>query len=264
MVVPFACGNLALREVVKAPVVPAAAPQNMPPNTVAFVLPEEGNCKTPVTVDARKSNDPDGTVETVNLVVETADGKKVVDTALTKPFTTEFPMPCGNSTVKATAVDNMGLQGNTVVKNIKGISPTRFVADAAFMRQFDPANYILARVGIEHYYTENFSVLGLIGGAPKIRGEDGENAFVIDALAKYTTDSSFFVAMGLGGWITSGDSDNDLEDSQLDVIAEIGFKIFGEKDAFNTSLFLEARSGIDELGDMAKYGRFGAGLRFQF
>ena len=43
--------------------------------------------------------------------------------------------------------------------------------------------------------------------------------------------------------------------------------IFGEKDEFNISLFIEARNGIEEIDSistMSSFGRWGGGLRFRF
>lgn len=104
-------------------------------------------------------------------------------------------------------------------------------------------------------------------------GTDGADAFLLDFLFQYdwfqwqtgNSWSPVFIGFGLGGWMTSSD-DNDLEgeDSDVDIIANIGIRFFGTPDTFNTSFFMEARSGMDELGDLSKYGRFGAGLRFRF
>ncbi len=135
--------------------------------------------------------------------------------------------------------------------------------DAGYLYQFDPAHYLLLRVGTEYAFTDSFSVIGMIGAAPRISGSDGKSAFIIDVFANYTI-SRFYVGLGLGGWLTTGDNDFDDEDDDLDVILNMGARIFGEPDGFNTSLFVEARSAVDELDDLDLYGRFGAGLRFRF
>ncbi|MCI5159936.1 MAG: hypothetical protein D3906_16215 [Candidatus Electrothrix sp. AUS1_2] len=72
-----------------------------------------------------------------------------------------------------------------------------------------------------------------------------------------------FLGFGLGGWMSDGDDDIDSEDSDVDIIAQVGAQIFNYQE-FNTSLFFEARSGIDEMDNMSRYGRFGLGLRFRF
>ena len=140
-----------------------------------------------------------------------------------------------------------------------------FLFDVGYLHQLDPANYIFVRGGIEYEFTENFSLIGLIGGAIKFSGEDGESALLVDVLANYNCPySGGFIGVGLGGWITSGDSNLSQEDSDLDVIVNLGVRIFGEPEDFNTSLFFEARSAVDEMDEFAKFGRFGLGLRFRF
>lgn len=137
------------------------------------------------------------------------------------------------------------------------------LVDVGYLYQMDPGHYLLARIGMEFPLTEEFSIIGMIGGAPHISGSDGDDAFIADVFANYSF-SRFFVGLGLGAWLTSGDSDLDSEDDDLDLIVNIGSRIFGDPDGFNTSVFLEARSGIDELDEFDLYGRIGAGLRFRF
>ncbi len=138
------------------------------------------------------------------------------------------------------------------------------LVDVGYLYQPDPAEYLLLRVGMEFPMSDTFSIIGMIGGAPKISGSQGDDAFVADVFANYRM-SRFFIGLGVGAWITGGgDDDLDHEDDDLDLIVNAGTRIFGEEDAFNTSFFIEARTGIDELEDFDRYGRFGAGLRFSF
>lgn len=135
--------------------------------------------------------------------------------------------------------------------------------DLGYLHQLDPAHYLIFRVGLEYYLTDSVSLIGMVGAAPHIDGTDGESAFVVDVFANYNF-SRFWIGLGLGAWLTSGDSDIDAEDSDLDVIFNMGARLFGEPDQFNTSLFVEARSGVDELDEFDYFGRFGLGLRFRF
>lgn len=144
--------------------------------------------------------------------------------------------------------------------DVKGL-PVLF--DAGYLYQFDPAHYLILRVGTEYAFTDSLSVIGMIGAAPRISGSDGKSAFIIDVFANYSF-SRFYLGLGLGAWLTSGDNDFDDEDDDLDVILNLGARIFGEPDGFNTSVFVEARSAVDEFDDFDLYGRFGAGLRFRF
>lgn len=143
------------------------------------------------------------------------------------------------------------------------IDPLSYIIDVGYSHQFDPAHYLFARFGLEYAFNENWSVLGLIGASPHIAGSDGKSAFIADVLAEYSF-SRWYIDLGVGAWITNGDSDMDDEDSQVDLIAAVGARIFGEPDEFNTSLFFEVRSAPDELSDIKDYGRFGLGVRFRF
>jgi hypothetical protein len=153
------------------------------------------------------------------------------------------------------------------------VSRTRFIADAGYLKQPDPADYGLGRIGIEYPLNERFSFMALAGGAVQAKGSDGMNAFVLDFLLNYnmqcqwptgTTRSPVFMGIGLGGWMTSGDKDNPAEDSDVDLILNAGTKLYGEDDGFTVSFFLEARSALDEFDKLSDYGRFGGGLRFRF
>jgi hypothetical protein len=271
-VVPFACGNLSLRDVTdtppeKAAVVPPPPPPPPAPNQEPVcqvqVAPERAFCDQPITVDASQSTDPDGNISSVAIAFIDDQGnvvsEKTIDAA---PFSGEVLMPCGNNTMKLVVTDNDGGEG-TCQASVVGIQRNRLVADAAYMYQFDPANYLLLRAGLEHRLSEQFSLLFMVGASPKLGGDDGASAFVLDFLANYSW-SRVFASFGVGAWVTDGDEDNDAENSQMDLIADIGSRIYGEPEGFNISLFGEVRSGVDELNDIGKYGRFGVGLRFRF
>ena len=144
---------------------------------------------------------------------------------------------------------------------VEPYDPIHFVADVGYLRMPDPADYVFGRAGIEYKLNPQVSFLGMVGGAPKVSGADGKSAFLMDLLAQYNW-SSVFVGLGVGGWITSGDSDIPSENSGVDLIGNVGVRVLGDPDEFNTSIFLEARSAFDEFSDLKDYGRFGAGVRF--
>lgn len=144
--------------------------------------------------------------------------------------------------------------------------PLNFLADLGYLHQFDPGDYLTARIGIEKKINKKYSTLGLIGVVPLINGTDGKTAFVFDLLGEIVFSKSF-IDLGLGGWLTKGDKNNKSENSQFDIITSIGTIIIGEEDDFNVSLFFEARHGLNELNDMhniRSFGRYGGGLRFRF
>lgn len=180
------------------------------------------------------------------------------------------PLDCGNLALKEVVGG-----GNVVGEGKVGCLSCynfRFIADAGYLHQSDPGDYLMLRVGLEHSLSERWSFLALVGGAPHLSGSDGDDAILVDFLLQYdwfrfmfgNQWSSAFFGVGLGGWITSGDDELPAEDTDVDVIADIGARIYGRPEAFNASLFFEARSAVDEFDDIANYGRFGAGLRCRF
>ncbi len=179
------------------------------------------------------------------------------------------PLICGNlalKSVEAIVVVPEPVVEEPVVEAIEEIvapppSPFGFVADVGYLRLPDPADYVFGRVGVEYQTDSNFSFLGMVGGAPKTGGADGKSAFLIDVLAQYNLSSVYF-GVGLGGWITSGDSDIPSEDTDLDFIGNVGVRVLGEPETFNTSIFMETRIAVDEFDEIKDYGRFGAGIRF--
>lgn len=147
------------------------------------------------------------------------------------------------------------------VEEAAGIMP--WVVDLGLLYQTDPATYLIARGGYEHFFSDSCSVLGMIGIAPKLEGTDGTSAFMIDVFANYYF-SRVWLGLGLGGWITDGDDDNDAEDSDLDVMLNLGTQIYEKPESYKVSAYVEIRSAIDELDDFDLYGQVGAGLRVHF
>lgn len=142
-------------------------------------------------------------------------------------------------------------------------SPFSFVADLGYLYQTDPAHHLFARVGLEYKINDNFSLLGMVGAAPKVDGYESKSATMIDAMINYNWPKAF-IGLGLGGWITGGDSDLDTEDNGLDIILDAGYQVYEKPDSFKVSAFVELRSSVDEMSDFNMYGRLGGGLRFTF
>ena len=74
------------------------------------------------------------------------------------------------------------------------------VVDVGYAHQFDPADYIFARVGYEYPLTEKLYVLGLVGGFARVAGDDGGSAFTVDALLNYHVNDKLFFGGGVGLW----------------------------------------------------------------
>ncbi len=267
--VPLGCGNIALMGVTPIPPPPApvvSAPVNQPPQCGMSVSSVRAFCGEIITVDASGSSDPDGDISSMTVAFLDDQGQivseKVVDGS---GLQAEVVMPCGASTLKVSVMDNSGavVTSPECTVAVTGQKKFNFLADLGYYKQFDPAHHVFGRVGMEYKFNENFGVLALIGVAPHVDGIDGETAFLADILGEYSF-SRYFIDLGIGGWITDGDDDLDAEDTQLDLIAAFGARVYGEPESFNASLFLEVRSGVDEVSDIIDYGRFGLGVRFRF
>jgi hypothetical protein len=266
-VIPLGCGNVALmgeskiQEVAKTVV----AKPNQAPKCGMTVTPVKAYCGETITVDARNSSDADGSIAKMKITVVDDRGQvvseKVVDG---KSLVGEVAMPCGKNTVKVSVTDDKGTDATSAqcAVDVTGIKRVRLIGDVGYYRQFDPGHYLFGRIGGEYRFNEDWSILGLVGGAWLFEGRDGSNAFLADVLGEYKFGSRYFVDLGVGGWITDGDSDLDAENSELDLIAGVGARVYGEPENFNVSVFLEARSAFDE--NLADYGRFGVGVRFRF
>jgi len=269
--VPLGCGNIAYMGKSAVPVaapvkaVPVAA-ANKSPRCKMVVSPVSVFCGQMITVDASGSTDADGNIAKMTVTFLDSQGQVVSEKVVDGPgLRTEVVVPCGQNSVKVVVTDNDGENGAApeCIADVTGISRVAFLADLGYYHQFDPGHYLFGRIGVEYKLTQDWSLLGLVGGAGLVDGSDGESAFLIDVLAEYKW-SRYYVDFGVGGWLTDGDDDNPAEDSQLDLIVGLGARVYGEPDAFNTSVFVELRSAADELDEMGEYGRFGLGLRFRF
>lgn len=266
IVVPQGCGNVALYAESAIPVEkPPVARKNQAPTCGMVVTPTKAFCGEKVTIDARNSSDPDGSIVKMKIAVVDKSGK-VVSEKVVDGNVGDIAMPCGANTLKVTVVDNEGAEATSAqcVADVNGMKRIRLVADLGYMRQWDPGNYVFGRIGGEYLFNEQWSLLGLVGGAIHYEGLDGDDAIMIDVLGEYKFADRYFVDLGVGGWITDGDNDLDAEDDDFDLIVSFGARVFGEPEGFNGSVFLEGRSGFDELDDLEEFGRVGVGMRFRF
>jgi hypothetical protein len=138
------------------------------------------------------------------------------------------------------------------------------VVDVGAARQFDPATYIFGRVGYEYPLSEKLFVMGMIGGFGRVSGDDSGSAFVADATLNYHWHRRFSFGLGLGFWAGDDEGQMDENANQLDVIGNVGYLVYGEPEGFNTTLFIEIRSGTDEFDELDSLGRYGFGLRMRF
>ena len=261
-IVPLVCGNLALRNIGVVP-----APVNQDPVCNMTLSSSEIKCGQVIKVDATGSSDSDGTIsEVVFKLLDAANQVVAEKSDKEAPFVQEFTIPCDSPqyTVKTVVIDSKGAQSSpadctqtVTVAQRKG-GP---VVDVGYAHQFDPADYIFARVGYEYPLTEKLYVLGLVGGFARVSGDDGGSAFTVDALLNYHVNDKLFFGGGVGLW--AGDDDTNDEDANADIILNMGYLVHEKPGGMKTSLFLEGRCQADEL--VSSYAsRIGMGLRFQF
>lgn len=129
------------------------------------------------------------------------------------------------------------------------------VADIGISHMADPATYVFARVGYEVPLVEKLYAMGLVGGFVRFEGDDGDDAFTVDALLNYYFTEKLFLGVGAGFW--SGD------DGNVDLILNAGYQIYEIPDTMKLLLFIEGRSYADDFGERDTT-RYGAGLRFRF
>jgi hypothetical protein len=131
------------------------------------------------------------------------------------------------------------------------------VVDVGFCNQPDPARYLFARVGYELPLTDRLYLLGLVGGFARVSGESSGSAFTAEAMLDYHWWNRLSFGLGAGYWSSN--------DGQLDLIANTGYLLFGDKESTNGTIFLEGRSEILNADENNfGYVRWGVGLRTRF
>jgi hypothetical protein len=269
IVVPYICGNLALRAI--SDIVPVAE-ANREPECRMTVAPESIFCGEQVMVNASESSDRDGAISSVKFSMLDAQGNVVEEKNITaSPFTGELTVPCGGTyTVRAEVTDDKGAVATSpgCSQEVSGRRRLVPVAATGFMYLVDPANFIPVRGGLEYWLNENVSFMGMLGYNFHIDGNQGDDAFSADILAYYHV-SRYFVGAGIGWWNMDDDSYDlhqreILDGNNLDLILQVGARVYGEPDAFNVSLFGEARSFADSLDELDISSRFMAGVLFRF
>ncbi len=261
-IIPTVCGNMSLLSVGPVPEV-----ANQEPVCNMTLSGAELKCGEVVTVDATGSSDADGTIAEVIFRLLDASNQVVAEKVDKEaPFVQEFTIPCDSPqyTVKVVVVDSKGAQSSpadctqtVTVAERKG-GP---VVDVGYAHQFDPADYIFARVGYEYPLTEKLYAMGLVGGFARVSGDDGGSAFTVDALLNYYLNEKMFVGGGVGLW--AGEDDTNDDEVEADLILNMGYLVHEKPGGMKTSLFFEGRCEADELVSSTA-SRLGVGLRFQF
>uniref|UniRef100_A0A7C4RPJ6 PKD domain-containing protein n=1 Tax=Desulfatirhabdium butyrativorans TaxID=340467 RepID=A0A7C4RPJ6_9BACT len=269
-VIPWDCGNVSLEQVVVLPPPPApkpapapapAPPANQSPTCHVTISPETVFTGESIVVDASKSSDSDGSIASMQIQVKDADNRTVQDLKVDKPpFVQSFSLnKGGNYTVHVTVTDNKGAsssQPGCAAKTVRVNSRGRFTADAAVLYQDDPATFLPVRIGYEWRFNNRFSLLGMVGMADVIHGNDDSFSVLGDLTALYRYNR-FFVGTGVGLWHSD-------RNDRFDFILNTGYMFWGDPNDTNLSVFVEGRSAFDEFNDLEKYGRIGGGLRLQF
>ncbi len=168
---------------------------------------------------------------------------------------------------------------NCYPKKKKKCRPARrdshLLIDTGYLSMSSESNdYLFGRVGGEFRPFsggdfKDVSLIGMIGIASNLGSSSSgkEDALLADAFAQYNWSYASvdgFAGLGLGYWMsTGGETSNDAQDSGIDILANVGARVYGAPEGFNISVFLEARNAVDELGSIGNLGRFGIGIRFQ-
>lgn len=248
--------------------------KELAPNEVPFcevaISPINLSTGEDVTVDASQSADPDGTILSMLVQVEGANNtvisKNIIDTP---PFIARLAMTQpGNYSIRVSVTDDKGKESyspgcpETMVTvtapgeaTVQKSQPGHFQADMAIMHQHALA-YLPLRIGYDYRLSESFSILGMVGAAPVIDGKDDDASIMADVTGNFHRQRMFFGA-GVGAW-------HSTMDDRFDVIINASYRVYGEVEQFNISLFIEGRAAFDQLDGLNDYGRLGAGLRFQF
>lgn len=265
-VVPQTCGNFSLRSISDLPPAPvkvSQAAKNLAPACGLTLSGQKVRCGEKVIADASGSLDSDGEVVSVTFRLVDPSGVVVWEkTDSEKPFRQEIVVPCAavSYRVEIVVLDDKGEKSVKDVSCAQQVTSLKRsggpVVDLGIARLFDPANFILARVGYELPVAKDIYLLGMIGGFLKVDGSDGDSAGVIDLTANWRWLGPASLGLGLGYWAG--------EDSKLDIIANIGFMVFGDPRKFNGSLFFEMRAATNELDELDSQGRYAIGLRFRF
>lgn len=270
-IIPLACSNVSLEQItilppppapVKAPAPPAPAPPvNRPPSCHVTVSPETAFTGEAIVVDASQSSDADGSVASMLIQVKDAGNQLIKEVRVEKaPFVQSITMDkAGAYTVQVTVTDNKGASSSApgcAAKTIQIHARGKITADAGILYQSDPATFMPIRIGYEYRFCRWFSMLGMIGVAPVIHGDDDTTSGLAD-LTGMLRYKRFFVGAGVGYWHSS-------RDDRADLILNAGYMLWGNPDDTSLSFFVEGRNAFDEFDDMHKLGRFGGGLRLQF
>lgn len=270
-VIPFDCGNVSLEQItilppppapVKAPAPPAPVPPaNQPPSCYVTVSPETAYTGEAIVVDASKSSDADGSVASMLIQVKDAKNNVVKEVRVEKaPFVQSITMDkAGTYTVQVQVTDNKGASSSApgcAAKTIQIHARGKITADAGILYQNDPATFLPIRIGYEYRFNHWLSLLGMVGVAPVIHGDDDTTSGMVD-LTGMLRYKRFFVGAGVGYWHSS-------RDDRADLILNAGYMFWGNPDATSLSFFVEGRNAFDEFDDFHKLARLGGGLRLQF
>ena len=251
--VPAVCGNVTLRNIAMVPPPPAPvtqlpaaapAPPVIPAPVATPAPPPPAPTPAPVAAPAPPPVTPAPVAAPAPPPIAAAPkAAPAPPPVAAAPKATVAPPPIAPTPVVAPAPP--------VAKPLVGL-----LVDVGVSRERDPANYAFARVGYELPLTRKLYLMGLVGGYLRWWGHDGGSAFTADAMLDYHWLGRTSFGLGAGYW--SG------RDGQLDLLANLGFRLFGAPDRSNSTLFLELRLPADNLEDSYKIGRFGLGMRFRF
>ena len=231
--VPAVCGNLTLRSIAAIPPPPAPVAAPVPPPPPATMAAPAPPPPPPAPVAAPVPPPPPPAPVAAPAPPPPPPRRPCARPAVPPPAPVAAPAP------------------PPAAKPLSGL-----LFDVGLSREPDPANYVFARVGYELPLTGKLYLMGLVGGYLALDGRRRRSAFTADALLDYHWVNKLSFGLGAGYW--SGN------DGQIDLLANVGFLVWGTPNSKNCSFFLEARLPADNLDESDKFGRFGLGMRTRF
>ncbi len=271
-IIPVICFNIALKNVSEVPAPPARMAPPPPPNKDPIcsltVSPVEVLTGEMITLDASNSSDPDGKIVSARFVITNSQGKVVEEKVVAAPpFIYKTKLSKGDIyKVQALVKDDKGKEATSQKCSlaVKVLKRGFFIADAGVLKQWDPATFVVARVGYLYKFTKQIGLMGLLGGAPVVsesdndeEDEDEDSAFVGDLMLSIYPAERFFINVGAGVWSME-------HKTRGDIILSTGVHLTNKFNGPNLLFFIEGRSATDEFDDISSLGRFGAGFRLLF
>jgi len=259
-IIPVSCGNISLLQSAVIPP-PACAvsvtPKEVEPGKPALisVCDTRNAVKSVVTVTANNGQ----TIKTMELTPGNCSAELTINDpgeyTISEDAEGQYGMkaePCRVTLTVAIApppppppppVDTKGKSGGKGVAGKKA----HFLADLGFAQMKDPTNFLILRLGYQHFLSDDFRLNLVVGPWINLSNNFYKTPFSIDVTASYYL-SDFIIGGGIGLWQVK-------DDSKIDLVLNAGYRIF-DTEKFEGAILLEGRIGDfdDRFTDFSRYG----------